>query len=115
MPMSQRDEQKRKMIIRRSGWLKEMPPCDYCHRRLGYQMHELIARSKTVNNPEARELSFQKELCSLLCAECHEHAGEVDVDKALWQFNINLWGRNAVETALARLQAVMHTPVWINE
>lgn len=78
-------------------------------------MHELISRGMTLGNEQARELSYQQELVSLLCPQCHEKADYDAVDKALWANNIWLYGRKAVEAALARLQAVMKTTVRINE
>lgn len=89
--------------------------CDYCGKNEGSHMHELIPRSKTVGNQEARERSYQPELCSLLCPECHNFADSDVVDKYLWDFNINLWGREAVEQALANVNEVLRAKVKINE
>lgn len=75
-------------------------------------MHELIARSITQGNPEARELSYQAPLVSLLCPTCHEEADSERMATYLWAFNRKLWG-DEFQEALDRLQAVMKTRITI--
>ncbi len=67
--MDQRSLYKLEAIHKRGGFAVEgyYPKCDYCKQRVGSQMHELIARSITQGNPEARALSYQAPLVSLLC------------------------------------------------
>ena len=50
--------------------------CDCCgqRQRTFPHMHELIARRYTMKNELARNLSFQPEVCSILCSECHQKA-----------------------------------------
>ena len=50
--------------------------CDLCREPIHGlpQMHELIPRRLTVGSDEARDLSFQPELCAILCADCHRVA-----------------------------------------
>jgi hypothetical protein len=83
--------------------------CDACGQETGLQMHELIPRSKTVGSTQARELSYQGELCSLLCQTCHDQSGDLEPD--LWQFNFDLYGTEPVLAALALVQASLRNPV----
>lgn len=110
----QRDIWKLQANLKRGGF-GEWCLCDLCQKRKGIQYHELIARSKTVGNKEARELSFQPELCSLLCQQCHDEADRKVVAYTLWEFNKKLWGINQVIEAFNRLQAVMRTQLVIPE
>lgn len=76
--------------------------CDMCGERQAEHMHELINRGRTVNRPDAREASFQKELCSLLCAHCHEHAHNPDAREKLFHWNIKRYGYQRVFAAWTR-------------
>lgn len=60
-------------------------------------MHELIPRSLTIHSDTARELSFEKELCAMLCKGCHgkAHDSKEERDK-LFQKNYRRYGYPAV-------------------
>lgn len=104
-----RSETKIQMYICRGGI--GVAVCDLCKTtRYGLEMHELIARSVTQNNPEARELSFQEELCSLLDKTCHEEADTTKVQDLLWERNQRRYGQKFWE-AFDRVQKVMVTPI----
>lgn len=112
--LSDRTLIKLQMIHDRGGMsFSDIPVCDHCQTNKAVQMHELIKRSQTSFNKEARELSFQPELCSLLCISCHEKADTKQVDKALWEFNIRLYGIMRVLDAFNKLQAVMRNKIQI--
>lgn len=112
--MKQRDLNKHQMAYDR-GAFGSWPVCDYCQKRSGVEMHERIARSKTVGNEEARELSFQVELCNLLCQTCHFSADNQEVDHQLWMYSIRLYGMERVRTAFQKLQASMRTKLVVPE
>jgi 5-methylcytosine-specific restriction endonuclease McrA len=86
--------------------------CDLCGERFHYslEMHEIIERHRTIGNEKARELSFQKELCALLCRECHEKAPAME--EVLWVNNMRRYGADRVHELVAELQA--HYPILIN-
>lgn len=104
-----RNEIKIRMYMDRGGL--GIASCDCCKKeRYGLQMHELIARSITQGNPEARELSYQRELCSLLDGNCHDQADTIEMQDLLWERNQRRYGQKFWE-AFDRLQKVMHTPI----
>lgn len=80
--------------------------CDLCGGR-GTDYHELIFRSSTLNNAEARRLSFQQELCALLCQPCHANAHNTTTSMKLLLKNIHVYGREAVENALEAVRDVL--------
>lgn len=69
--------------------------CDMCGAPAS-DMHEIISRGRTVNNERARELSYSKEVCSLLCRECHENAHNPEAQEILLRKNIDRYGYDAV-------------------
>ena len=75
--------------------------CDLCQQRFtgNMHMHEMIARRRTIGHKEARELSFQPELCSILCPDCHLIAETEIVERLLWLRNFNLYGETRVRRA----------------
>lgn len=85
--------------------------CDNCGRVAGLQMHEIVSRAQTLNNPEARRLSFQKELTALLCEACHSRAHNGVMDLQLLNKNILVYGYESVEDALNELKAVMRSTI----
>ena len=86
--------------------------CDLCGVNYGHEMHEIISRGRTVGNEAAREASYDKHICSLLCAECHtaNHLAEAN-QNTLLAFNIELYGYAAVFEALEVVQSHLHTPL----
>ena len=66
-----------------------------------HQMHELIPRRLTVGSDEARDLSFQPELCAIRCADCHRVAEEYA--RVLWVNNYRRYGKANVVSAFERL------------
>lgn len=107
--MSRSDNKLQAMMDRGALIGSSQPVCDYCQHNPATDMHERIARSVTMGNEEARELSYQVELINLLCRTCHEEADGEGISKFLWEFSIFLYGRERVEAALSRLQEVMNT------
>ena len=79
------------------------PRCALCGR-FGNDTHEIIYRSTTVNNEEARRLSFQKELLARLCQSCHQLAHNEATTFKLLQHNIRIYGYDAVCDALQAVQ-----------
>ncbi|MEP7293464.1 MAG: hypothetical protein ABI835_16890 [Chloroflexota bacterium] len=75
--------------------------CDLCREQPGTQMHEIISRRYTVKQPEIRLLSFQVEICSLLCPFCHGTKAETRQGRMkLVEFNISLYGKDRFLKAL---------------
>jgi hypothetical protein len=88
------------MIIARGG-LKHAT-CDLCGQPpdyMGLQLHELMQRGMTVNNPDARELSYVPELTALLCENCHSKAHHPEVRDQLFRIAFKRYGRAQVERA----------------
>jgi len=69
-------------------------------------MHELIPRRLTMGSTEARELSFQPELCVILCAGCHDVAEREEESTRLWERNYQRHGKDRVLHAFDRLWQV---------
>lgn len=68
--------------------------CDLCKGKFpGLEMHEIISRSQTIGNDEARLRSFDEHLCCLLCHECHETAGTRGNEALCWFALYELYGR----------------------
>ncbi len=76
-------------------------------------MHERIKRSQTIKGSEARELSFQPELCNLLCVECHPIADTKEAETFLWGFSIGLYGIIEVRNAMDKLNETLRRPMEI--
>lgn len=87
----------------------ERPLCDLCGLRPATDMHEIVPASMTTTE-ESRRLSFQKEICSLLCQDCHSRAGSRENVEKLLNFNVELYGRDAVISALNGLNSVISLP-----
>jgi hypothetical protein len=109
-----RDDERYQSILARGG---DFAKCDWCvleeadHKRLGTDYHELFQRALTNKGSEARNLSYQKELCSWLCNPCHIgliHGRQSVRTTRLYliEFNIRLWGYDVVKMAWERLDAV---------
>ena len=79
--------------------------CDLCRQLIHGlpQMHELIPRRLTIGSDEARELSFQPELCAILCADCHSIAEREENETRLWERNYQRYGKERVLQAFERL------------
>lgn len=77
--------------------------CDFCNKRIGTEMHEIITRYRTVNNPEMRKKSFHPYICSILCSECHHEAPVTSIigHKRIFAKLKDLYGENKVRTILA--------------
>ena len=86
--------------------------CDLGCGELAYEMHEIINRARTVGNPAAREASFDKHICSLLCPECHtiNHLAEGS-ENYLLAMNIGLYGYDLVFNAIAVVQNLLYLPL----
>lgn len=93
----------------------DFPLCDYCQKNEGVELHERLTRAMTVGNMDARELSYQVELTNLLCRSCHQKASEEEVDRALWQFSISLYGFERVYNAFEQFKSTMRTRIRIPE
>ena len=89
--------------------------CDLCREPIHGlpQMHELIPRRLTLGSDEARELSFQPELCAILCADCHRVAEEHT--DTLWQRNYRRHGKEKVVRAFERLWKLWPVKVTLPE
>ena len=93
------------MIVERGG-LKHAK-CDLCGQKpdyMGLQLHELLQRGMTVNNPDARELSYVPELTALLCENCHSRAHNPEVRDQLFRIAFKRYGRLAVAAAFERFR-----------
>jgi hypothetical protein len=108
LPVSFRDQQRLEAIEDRGGLgFDLMPKCDLCQLSIASDYHEIIKRSQTIYGSDAREMSYQKQLCSYLCKECHEIADEKLIEARLWRFNLDLYGIEAVQNAIDQLQSCM--------
>jgi len=93
------------MIVERGG--PKHATCDLCGQPpdyMGLQLHELLQRGMTVNNPDARELSYVPELTALLCENCHSRAHNPETRDKLFRVNMRRYGRLQVELALDRFR-----------
>lgn len=100
---------KARMYTKRGG---QKCRCDFpgCGNYGGLHMHEIIQRSETQGYTQARQLSFQEELCSLVCPECHTmlHHGQIpNWRNILLKRNIKLYGYDRVLSAFEKLNDVM--------
>jgi len=86
--------------------------CDLCGVNYGHEQHEIVNRGRTVGNEAAREASYDKHICSLLCAECHtaNHLAEGS-ENYLLAINIGLYGYAAVFEALEAVQVHLSLPL----
>jgi hypothetical protein len=84
--------------------------CDLCGQgRLDeLEYHEIVNRGQTVNNPHARQLSYDEKLCSLLCKDCHSQAHNPEVRSLLWARQIQLYGYEEVRKAFVSLLNAMN-------
>lgn len=88
---------------RQTMFTRKAHNCDLCGR-FATEMHEILYRSTTLNNAEARRLSFQEEICACLCKGCHANAHDQMTSMKLLNINAKLYGRKAVNAALQRVQ-----------
>jgi hypothetical protein len=107
-----REAERRKALIRRGG---RNAKCDLCKTRPAQHYHELVNRGRTVGNDEARSLSYVQEMCSFLCAQCHERSHNPATRKTLFLRNIELYGAVYVLKAWIELRDAMGTrlDVWL--
>jgi hypothetical protein len=80
--------------------------CDVCGMPAS-DMHEIITRGRTVKNEKARELSFKKEICALLCRKCHENAHNPKTALLLLKKNVDRYGYAAVSEAFENVRQAM--------
>lgn len=92
----------------RKGWR-----CDLCGRQ-ATDTHEILFRSATMNNEEARRLSFQEPLLAILCQGCHTNAHSLKVSEKLLMHNSKIYGRDVVNEAFEAVQAVMKSRLGIS-
>lgn len=107
------------MIDRNAVKLQKQIDLKYCASCLmkgsvppnrGTELHEIIPRSWTIKNEEARNLSFAPGLTVILCHECHQKNHQVgEMSGILLRYNILIYGREQVEHDFNALQAVMKT------
>lgn len=73
MTMTDRKQTRRTMLQQRRVGTRYR--CDGCGALFSdLQMHELIPRYFTTHHEGARLLSFEPELCAMLCQHCHDQA-----------------------------------------
>lgn len=104
---------KRNMILFRmmkygkaGGFYSQTCYCDYCGVAPGREMHEIYSRGRTEKNEQERELSYQEELCSILCNKCHErHAHTPEGRSVLIRRNVETYGQQRVQQAASRLSS----------
>ena len=84
--MVNRKQVKWMMCLDRGGGY---PLCDLCREEIGTDQHEIINRGRTQGNEAAREASYDKHICSLLCPSCHtlKHLAEIS-ENVLLDFNM---------------------------
>lgn len=81
------------------------PYCDFCQKRPGVEMHEIISRGRTIKQQDQRDLSYQPELCSILCRECHHSvAHTINGRNILVSRNVEIYGKDLVLSAFYRLK-----------
>ena len=86
--------------------------CDLGCGNLAYEMHEIINRARTVGNPAAREASFDKHICSLLCPECHTINNLAESsENVLMGRNMDLYGYAPVLLAIKVVQDLLYLPL----
>jgi 5-methylcytosine-specific restriction endonuclease McrA len=89
--------------------------CDLCFVNLGTDVHEIIPRSRTPKGSIQRGMTYQKELVSLLCRECHTKAHNRDTQAILLKRNYYKYGEQAVKRALLEVEELMGTDTNILE
>jgi len=80
-------------------------PCDLCGmtgKRL--EMHELIHRGSTTGHEAARNASFNRVLCAMLCRDCHERAPRKQTERILWEKAVARYGKDAVREAVEEVK-----------
>lgn len=113
--MSNIGDVRHQAILLRGGYRFAL--CDYCGDAKGTDLHHIIQKSVTMNNPKAREASECLELTSWLCKDCHIGSRNVHNHAAaqeLLRWNMNALGLD-VFGALARLNICLVTPVNLEE
>jgi hypothetical protein len=81
--------------------------CDLCREAPGVDLHEIINRARTRKGSEARQISYRKELCALLCRNCHNKAHNPEIRAILLDINRNKYGHQIVDDALNQLKEAM--------
>lgn len=82
--------------------------CDLCDRiTTKLDMHEIVSRNRTINNEELRKLTYAKEICGLLCGDCHlnKPVTSRDSQEKIFGVLIALYGVNRVRAALDKIPA----------
>lgn len=100
-----------RLETKKAMWGAKFGRCDVCGKPAS-DMHEIFNRDITAKGSEAREISYSKELCSLLCRSCHERAGANSWAVGLLQLNYHYYGISTVLERYTALQAQMSTPLW---
>lgn len=99
-----RAKTKKQMVQQRNGL------CDICGRFTeAPHMHELVNRGRTPKNSVARQLSYQPELCAILCPNCHSKAHDSATRNKLFQRNYARYGYQAVKRAFTALLETLPT------
>lgn len=82
--------------------------CEGCgESRIPLEMHEIVERSHTRGHLELRWLSYQPQMVTFLCRECHTKAG-VETERYLDQ-NCQRFGVDQVGSTLQRMIALRPT------
>ena len=92
-----------RMIQRQQAMVDRGGPaatCDICNRDVPSEYHEIVNRGRTINNDRARYWSYQKEICSLLCRNCHQIVHNPGGQELLLARNIQRYGLVPVLGAL---------------
>lgn len=105
-----RMHQKAMMVVDRGG---RSAKCDLCGVTLGTDMHEIVNRGRTVKNEEARALSYDRRICSLLCQSCHQQAHNPEAANNLLKHNVAMYGYASVKSAFDKVVAAMSNPIGI--
>jgi len=91
---------------RASAFVRKDNRCDLCGGRAN-SLHEILFRSSTLNNEEARRLSFQEPLLAILCPTCHDKAHNPETSARLLMQNAKIYGHQAVNEALQAVRTVL--------
>lgn len=89
--------------------------CDICNERPGTDYDERITRARTVNNEKARRLSFSKELCAVLCNQCHVAYGanRVGVTENILRQNIERYGYERVKEKFDAVMSELNDQLYL--
>lgn len=84
--------------------------CDVCGKT-AHDLHEIFYRNMTAKDSKAREASYAKELCALLCKSCHDCANNNLWHDALLQLNYWEYGVENVRSAYQVLSDTIKIPL----